>query len=170
MKEASTLIPMRLRPILAAAAFALALTADARAQDAERAAVIATVQKVFEAMKTRDTAVFAQVFDTSARLVGVSNRGGTSALTFTTPANFAAAIARAPADQVWNERIYDIEVKMDGDLAQVWTYYTFHMGSRFSHCGYDAFMLRKVGPNWKITQLADTRKTQGCTRTEPPGH
>jgi hypothetical protein len=30
-------------------------------------------------------------------------------------------------------------------------------------------MLVKVGPVWKITQLADSRRTQGCTHTEPPG-
>jgi hypothetical protein len=29
-------------------------------------------------------------------------------------------------------------------------------------------MLRKVGENWKITQLADSRRTQGCTHTELP--
>jgi hypothetical protein len=51
----------------------------------------------------------------------------------------------------------------------VWAYYTFHRNATFSHCGVDAFMLVKVGPVWKITQLADSRRTQGCTHTEPPG-
>ncbi len=138
------------------------------AQDAERAAVLATVQRVFDAMRTRDTAIFAQVFDTSARFVGVSRRG-TPAITLTTPSQFAAAVTRAKAGDVWNERIFDPEVRIDGDVAQVWTYYTFHLNQTFSHCGIDAFMLVKVGTTWKITQLADTRRTQGCTHTEPPG-
>jgi len=130
--------------------------------------VIAAVQRVFDAMRTRDTAIFSQVFDSSARLVGVSNRGGTPALSLTTPAQFAASIGRAPAGDVWNERIFDPEVRIDGDLAQVWAYYTFHRNKTFSHCGIDAVMLRKVGGAWKITQLADTRRTQGCAHTEPP--
>jgi len=157
---------MRLR-ILSIAAVVFAGSV-ARAQDPERAAVLATVQKVFDAMRTRDTAIFSQVFDTSARLVGVSTRG-TPAITLTTPARFGAAVASAKAGDVWNERIFDPEVRIDADLAQVWAYYTFHLNKQFSHCGVDAFMLRKVGDAWKITQLADSRRTQGCTHTEPPG-
>ncbi len=138
----------------------------AAAQTSDRDAVLATVQKVFDAMRTRDTALFSQAFDTSARLVGVSTRG-TPAITLTTPAQFAAAVLRAPAGNVWNERIYDPEVKIDLPVAQVWAYYTFHLNSTFSHCGVDAFMLVKLGGVWKITQIADSRRTEGCTHTEP---
>jgi hypothetical protein len=140
----------------------------ARAQDAERARVLATVQKVFDAMRTRDTALLAQAFDTTARLVGVSTRGPSPAITLTTPTQFGGAIARAPAGDVWNERIFEPEVRIDGDVAQVWAYYTFHRSATFSHCGVDAFMLVRVGTTWKITQLADSRRTEGCTHTEPP--
>jgi hypothetical protein len=138
------------------------------AQDPERAAVLATVQKVFDAMRTRDTALLSQAFDSAGRLVGVST-GGTPAISLNKPSQFGASIARAPAGEVWNERIYDPDVKIDGTVAQVWAYYTFHRNSTFSHCGVDAFMLVKVGPVWKITQVADSRRTQGCTHTEPPG-
>ena len=156
---------------LAALPLAVLLSATPRvvqAQDPERAAVLATVQKVFDAMRTRDTALLSQAFDSTARLVGVTARG-TPAVSLTAPSQFGAAIARAPAGDVWNERIYDPEVKIDGTVAQVWAYYTFHRNATFSHCGVDAFMLVKVGPVWKITQLADSRRTQGCTHTEPPG-
>jgi hypothetical protein len=135
------------------------------AQDSERGAVLATVQKVFDAMRTRDTALLSQAFDTSARLAGVAPRG-TPAVRLTAPAAFGKAIASAPAGDVWNERIYDPEVRIDGDVAQVWAYYTFHRNKTFSHCGVDAFMLLKVGTEWKITQLADSRRTTGCTHTE----
>lgn len=138
----------------------------ARAQDADRAAVLATVQKVFDAMRTRDTSLLRQAFDSSARLAGVSTRGGPATVRLTAPASFGVAIASAPAGDVWNERIYDPEVRIDGDVAQVWAYYTFHRNKTFSHCGVDAFMLLKVGSEWKITQLADSRRTTGCTHTE----
>ena len=149
------------------AVFALLVGAvPARAQDADRAAVLATVQKVFDAMRTRDTALLRQAFDTSARLAGVSTRGGPLTVRLTAPASFGAAIASAPAGDVWNERIYDPEVRIDGDVAQVWAYYTFHRSKTFSHCGVDAFMLLKVGSEWKITQLADSRRTTGCTHAD----
>jgi hypothetical protein len=154
-----------LRSITTAVLFAM-LAAPAHAQDADRNAVLATVQKVFDAMRTRDTALLRQAFDTSARLAGVSTRGGPATVRLTAPAAFGAAIANAPAGDVWNERIWDPEVRIDGDVAQVWAYYTFHRNKAFSHCGVDAFMLLKVGSDWKITQLADSRRTTGCTHTE----
>jgi putative lumazine-binding protein len=139
--------------------------AGARAQDADRAAILATVQKVFDAMRTRDTALLSQAFDSSGKLVGV--RPNATAVSLTAPSQFGAGIMRAPAGDVWNERIFDPDVKIDGDVAQVWAYYTFHRNGTFTHCGVDAFMLVKVGATWKITQLADSRRTQGCTHTEP---
>jgi len=83
------------------------------------------------------------------------------------PSRFGAAFAGAPAGAVWNERIYDPEVRIDGTVAQVWAYYTFHLNTTFSHCGVDAFMLAKTSAGWKITQIADSRRTDGCTHTTP---
>ena len=149
--------------VIAAAA---ALPRVVVAQATDREAILTTVQKVFDAMRTRDTALLSQAFDSTARLVGVSNRG-TPSVSLTAPSQFGAAIARAPAGDVWNERIYDPEVRIDGNVAQVWAYYTFHRNAAFSHCGIDAFMLVKVGSTWKITQLADSRRTEGCTHQTP---
>ena len=159
---------MRSDRVYLALVLASALLAPANracAQDADRAAILTTVQKVFDAMRTRDTVLLASAFDTSARLVAVSTRG-TPAVSQTTVAEFGAAISWAPAGDVWNERIFEPDVRIDGPVAQVWAYYTFHRNAAFSHCGVDAFMLLRVGAEWKITQLADSRRTQGCTHTE----
>jgi hypothetical protein len=139
-----------------------------QAQQSDRDAILATVQKVFDAMRTRDTALLTQAFDSSARLVGVGARNGVPAVRLTTPASFGALISSAPAGDVWHERIYEPEVRIDGTVAQVWAYYTFHRNATFSHCGVDAFMLAKVGGAWKITQLSDSRRTEGCTHTTSP--
>lgn len=155
---------MRLRPAFILVMLGTAAAAPARAQEADRDAVLATVQKVFQAMRTRDTALLTQAFDSSARLVGVTARG-TPTVRLLLPSAFGAAIASAHAGDVWNERIWDPEVRIDGDVAQIWAYYTFHLNTTFSHCGVDAFMLLKVGSEWKITQLADSRRTSGCTHT-----
>jgi hypothetical protein len=155
--------------ILAIALVAVAPPRAARAQDPETAKILATVAKVFDAMRTRDTSLLSQALDTTARLVGVGGRGGAApTVNLTTSAQFGAAIARAPAGDVWNERIFDPEVRIDGNVAQVWAYYTFHRNKTFTHCGVDAFTLMRVGATWKITQLADSRRTEGCTHTEPP--
>ena len=155
---------MRLR-LLPVFVFTCICAPTLSAQGADRDAILATVQKVFDAMRTRDTALLSQAFDSTARLVGVSNRG-TPSVSLTSPSQFGAGITRAPAGDVWNERIYDPEVKIDGTIAQVWAYYTFHRNTTFNHCGVDAFTLVKVGATWKVTQLADSRRTDGCTHTD----
>ena len=156
---------MRLHPTLLIFVMFGAPLGAVRAQEADRAAVLATVQKVFQAMRTRDTALLTQAFDSTARLAGVSTRNGPATVRLMLPTAFGAAIASAKAGDVWNERIWDPELRIDGDVAQVWAYYTFHLNKTFSHCGVDAFMLLKVGSEWKITQLADSRRTTGCTHT-----
>lgn len=154
------------RLLLLSLSVAAGLPRVTAAQGSDREAILATVQKVFDAMRTRDTALLSQAFDSTARLVGVSTRG-TPGVSLTMPSQFGGSIARAPAGDVWNERIYDPEVRIDGNVAQVWAYYTFHRNTSFSHCGVDAFMLVKVGSTWKITQLADSRRTEGCTHQTP---
>ncbi len=154
--------------VVSTAFVCLSSARGALAQDPERGKVLATVQKVFDAMRTRDTVLLTQAFDSTARLVGVTNRGGAPGVSLTAPSQFGAAIVRAPAGDVWNERIFDPEVRIDGNVAHVWAYYTFHRNAAFSHCGVDAFTLLRVGTTWKITQLADSRRTEGCTHTEAP--
>ena len=61
-----------------------------------------------------------------------------------------------------NERIWDSEVRVDGDLATVWTKYDFLRAGAFSHCGVDAFQLARTPEGWKIIQIADTHRQEGC--------
>ncbi|HKW40685.1 MAG TPA: nuclear transport factor 2 family protein [Gemmatimonadales bacterium] len=136
-----------------------------RAQDPERTAVLATVQKVFDGMRTRDTLLIQQAFDTSGRLLRVAG-GAAPSVRGISASRFAGIVRGAKEGDVWNERIFDPEVRVDGNIAQVWAYYTFHLNATFTHCGTDAFMLLKLGDTWRITQLIDTERQQGCTHSE----
>lgn len=142
------------------------LAGSAHAQASEEAAVIAVAQKMFDAMRTRDTLALRSVFDSSARLVGVSRRSGAPRVSVTPASRFIAAVGSATGD-AWNERMWDPEVRIDGDIAQLWVKYDFHLGTKFSHCGIDAFQMARTSDGWKIVQVADTRRTEGCT--PPPG-
>ena len=50
---------------------------------------------------------------------------------------------------------------IDGDLATVWTLYEFIYKGKQNHCGADAFTLVRVGGDWKIQNIIDTRRK--CT-------
>jgi hypothetical protein len=143
----------------------LASAAGAQATAAvpdERAAVLAVVQRLWDAMKTRDTALVRSVFDSSATLTRVATRNGEARVQVMPVSTFIEALGRA--NEAWNERMFAPEVRIDGSLAIVWTEYDFHLGSQFSHCGVDAFQLLKTSAGWKIVAISDTARREGCAK------
>lgn len=122
--------------------------------------VMAVVKQLFDGMRSRDTALMRSTFAPGTVLGGVPRAG--QPVRFTPIDGFIAGIASAPAGTLLNETLYDPEIRIDGGLATVWTFYTFHVGERLSHCGVDAFQLVRTSEGWKITALADTRQTTGC--------
>ena len=135
--------------------------AGQQTQDAE---IIAVAQRMFDAMRTRDTTLLRSVFDPSARFVRVTREGAVSA---ESPDGFILAVAKSTDGPPWIERFWDPEVRIDDNIAQLWVQYDFHLGEKFSHCGIDAFLLAKTAAGWKIIEVADTRRRAGCTG--PPG-
>lgn len=131
--------------------------------DPEAAEVVATVERLFEAMRTDDGELAASLFHPEARLGRATDQG----IAFSAATGFVAAIGR-PKEAVWDEPIWDWVVNVDGRLAQMWTKYAFYLGEDFSHCGSDAFELYKTDENgWQITQLVDTSRSEDCWF--PPG-
>lgn len=146
-----------------AAAFADATTASAEQE------VRAVVQRLFDAMRAKDTAAMRALFDPDAKLVGMrpGRAGEPPVVQRLTAADFAAFVARdtrAP----WIERAWDAEVRISGPLATVWAAYDFHFGETFSHCGVDAVQLLRTAQGWRIMSIADTFVREGCVRRPPP--
>jgi hypothetical protein len=137
---------------------------SARAQDADKAAVVAAVQRLFDALETRDSVAGVATFHPSATILVVA--GTPATVTLTTPTALVGGIARSTAG-TFKERIFDTEVRIDGDVAQLWAYFTVHIGNAFNRCGTDAMTLVRVDGVWKISHAAFTRRTQGCRHSEP---
>jgi hypothetical protein len=139
--------------------------APLHAQDAT-ADVTAVVQRLFDAMRAKDTVALRAVFHAEATLTGPArDQQGHIVVRAVPVARFIAGIAGATAqldEQFWNP-----EVRIDGDLAMVWTPYAFYADGTLNHCGVDAFLLARMDDGWKIIQVADTRRREGCTG--PPG-
>ncbi|HEX2167516.1 MAG TPA: nuclear transport factor 2 family protein [Longimicrobiales bacterium] len=135
-------------------------TATPQTQNAsEERAVRAVVDRLFDGMRTRDTTMMRSVFADEAQFYGLGRNGDVA---ITTPTQFITGISQAPPELVLDEVLHDVEIRIDGPLAVVWTYYDFFTGDDFSHCGYDAMQMLKVRGEWKIVALADTRRTEGC--------
>ena len=122
-----------------------------------------TVERMFDAMRSRDTAALRAVFDTNARLMTTrTSPEGKPVLRVTPIDRFIQAIANAPEGTALDERIFDVEVRQSDHLATVWTRYSFFLGEQLSHCGYDAFHLFKSEQGWRVIAIADTQQREGC--------
>ena len=135
------------------------IAAPSEAQQTDEQAVRAVVDRLFDGMRSRDTTMMRSTFAEPAQFFSLDRNGS---VRVDAPSDFIKSIAGAPAELVINEVVHDVEIRIDGPLATVWTYYDLFLSEKFSHCGYDAMQMLKVGGEWKIVALADTRRTEGC--------
>lgn len=150
--------------ILVLAAFAAPLQAQSAASD--EAEVLAVLEALFDGMRAADSAAVRSTLHPDARLARVVDGESGPALQAETMDGFLSAIG-TPHEETWDERTWDPEVRIDGRLATVWVPYAFYLGEALSHCGTDAFQLYKAAEGWKIFQIADTARREGCEVPEP---
>lgn len=154
-----------IQPVLALAALAIAGPASAQSGAAEatltqaEAEVLGVVQRLFDGMRAADTTAMRSTFHPDIRLITTGERDGRPVAAVVPVDGWLEGVAGS--GQTLDEQIIDPEVRVADGLATVWTFYTLHVGDRFSHCGYDAFQLVRTAEGWKITQVADTRQ-QRC--------
>ena len=144
-------------PVLAT----LAGMAPAAAQAPEDE-VLAVVNRLFDGMRQADTTVMRSTLHADVRLVTTGERDGEPVAQVVAVERWLDAVAGST--ERLDETLHGPEVRIDGNLATVWTFYTLHVGDRFSHCGVDAFQLVRGSVGWKIIQVADTRRPEGCER------
>jgi hypothetical protein len=123
--------------------------------------VIAVAQRLFDAMRARDTAAARALFEPGARLQSVAARQGVLTVSEDSLGMFLRAIG-TPNPQMFDERIANERVLIDGPYAVAWMDYTFYLGDQKSHCGVDAFQLVRRPTGWRIFGLTDTRRREGC--------
>jgi hypothetical protein len=148
--------------IIRVALLLAALPVAARAQDADKSAVLAVVDKLFDGMRKADTASMRALFIPAARMLGVNPQGQPSSDTID---RWLAGIGRKPPTTIYDERTWAPEVRIDGTIAQAWMQYAFYIGDRLNHCGVDAFDFLKIGSEWKIATVMDTQHMTAC---KPP--
>ncbi len=139
--------------------------ANAQSPDPEIEAIKKTVNTVFEGMKKCDSTMVKSVFAPGALLQTIRNAkdGSSGTVTGDRLEPWLKAIAQPKsADQVWDEKMNFDQILIDGNMAQVWGSYTFHIGSKFSHCGTDNMTLVKYPVGWKIVYLIDTSRRDKC--------
>lgn len=120
------------------------------------------ITRLFDGMRSSDAEKLKSAFAPGATLQTISkDKEGLVMVRSEQVDSFIVQVTK-PHDQVYDERItFDI-IKIDDNLATVWTPYRFFVGEKFSHCGVNSFQLVKLQGEWKIQYLIDTRRKENC--------
>ena len=132
------------------------------AQTSQEIEVQETIDRLFVGMSASDSSVVASAFKRDAIMQTIrTNEDGSVSVAGGDLSQFLNSIHQAEPG-VLNEKLNGYEIKIDGDLASVWTPYEFYAGEEFSHCGVNSFQLVKTDDDWKIFHIVDTRRRDNC--------
>lgn len=124
--------------------------------------VLKVVVHLFDGMRAGDSSMVSSCFYYHVDMfTSYTNKKGEAVFKKDDVQKFLDAVG-TPHDEIWDEQIWDTEIRIDGNLAQVWTKYGFYLDDKFSHCGVDAILMTKTTDGWKIFHLSDTRQRNGC--------
>lgn len=144
----------KLAPVLVV----LALAAPLGAQEADDPRWV--VEELFRAMKAADADAMAALMHEDARLVSTS-AGEDGPVVRPIPVQQWLDGVRGSTREL-DERLREVLVHADQGLASVWATYDLFVDGRHSHCGTDAFHLVRTASGWRILEIVDTRRTEGC--------
>jgi hypothetical protein len=146
-----------LRALLPALVLVSACASLRSEPDPAHASVVGAVQDLFTAMRARDTSALRHLLTAEAHLTSAVHAEGRSVVRSQSVDAFIASISRP--GPVLIERMWDPEVRVDGDIATVWAPYDFHIGNTFSHCGHDGVQLVRRDGAWRISAIIYTVRT-----------
>lgn len=123
----------------------------------EEAAVREVVETIFRGMRQADSTMVRSVFDTGARFAMISEDDGVQ---YAPVDGWIRAVGRSGGR--WDERVYDVRVEVDLPIASVWAPYTFYLDGAVRHCGVNTIEMLRTTDGWRITQISDSRRMEGC--------
>ena len=129
--------------------------------------VIQTIKTLFDGMRAGDSTMLRSVLHADAQLQSsFTNKEGLPVLKGGSVDAWVKSVG-TPHEVIYDEKIWSYKVRIDDNLAAVWTEYTFYAGEKMSHCGVNAFHIVNTKDGWKISHITDTRRRENCI-TEMP--
>jgi hypothetical protein len=114
------------------------------------------IETFFKAMKLGDSSLLKSTLHEKAMFRTIVQKGDTTKIAEENVQRFITTIG-TPHKDAYDERIQFKNIQIDGALANVWTPYTFYIGTNYSHKGTNNFILTKSQHTWKILFVIDTR-------------
>jgi len=160
-------LPLLFTTTLAAQQAAPSVPPAQPAYATDSAAIHHLVTRLFDGMRTRDTAMMRTLFHEPTPMRSAFWSRGANTISADGPEDWFEGIVGAPDTLLLDERLGPPDIRVDANLASVWVYYEFYAGDRFSHCGVDSIQLGRTDDGWKIMLLSDSRRRTDCSKSLP---
>lgn len=131
-----------------------------RAKEAHTAAqreVLGAVDALFDAMAKHDVDASRKLIVPGASFVVVKPDG---VVAMEHDNDYLDSLAKHK--EAFRERIWNAQVTVQGDIAQVWAPYDFHLDGKLSHCGVDSFSMVRTAEGWRVAGVSYTVQKVGC--------
>ncbi|PXW16607.1 MULTISPECIES: nuclear transport factor 2 family protein [unclassified Chryseobacterium] len=116
------------------------------------------IRNLFLGMKNADSELVKSAFAENAVLQTITKEGTVKSNSIQ---DFVVSVSKFTKGDL-DERIIIEAIHTDGNLASVFTPYSFYVKGKLSHCGANSFQLVKQNTEWKIQYIIDTRRKDNC--------
>ncbi len=150
----------RIFTVLVAIVFSVTITAQEKIEENEIKKVIGTF---FNGLHKGDSTVMKTTLHKNIKIqTTFTNKKGEKILKTEGKKTLLINVANKKPENVYLEKLLSYDIKIDGNLASVWTPYEFYLNGNFSHCGANSFQLFNNSGNWEIIYLVDMRRRSSC--------
>ncbi len=112
------------------------------------------VRTFFKGLNQKDTALIRSTLHPSCRLETTLEFGSVKQVPIS---SFFDMLTAHPGLTI-NEKIFNLQVNVDGPLAMVWMDYEFFLEGKRSHCGVNLFTLTRNPEGWTVYNVIDSRR------------
>ncbi|ARV07043.1 hypothetical protein BTO04_10245 [Polaribacter sp. SA4-10] len=147
--------------LLIAGLFSVTIVAQ---EKTEEQLIKQTIKTFFDGLHKGDTTIMKATLHKDIKIQTTNtNKEGKKVLKTETREQLLKAVSNKKPIDIYLEKILSYAIKIDGNLASVWTPYEFYYNGNFSHCGANSFQLFNNNGKWEIIYLVDMRRRENCT-------
>lgn len=132
-------------------------------KESENAAIKSVIETFFKGLQNGDTITMKPTLHKEIKIQTTgTNPKGVNFLMTSKKESLLVNIAKKNPNVTYEEKLLSYDIKIDGNLASVWTPYEFYLNGKFSHCGANSFQLYNNNGAWEIIYLVDMRRRNNC--------
>lgn len=150
----------RIITVLIAVVFSVGISAQ---NQSEEKAIKKVISTFFDGLHQGDSTLMKSTLHQDLKIqTTFTNKEGGKQLRTQTKAQLLKGVASKKVSDKYIEKLLSYTIKIDGNLASVWTPYEFYLNGNFSHCGANSFQLFNNNGKWEIIYLVDMRRRNNC--------